>query len=140
MNMCLTDEMTNSLENFKDTLLGSMMQVKEQWAAASLKNLWENTLDHLIEPHVYLGNIYDNICYCDFDAEDISELSLSELDTYVDESYYSLIEEITNHVAIAEQIYGAISASFDKFEDMWVLRVKFGAMENEQVLRYLEIL
>ena len=140
MNMYLTDEMTNSLENFNNTLLGSMMQVKEPWAAISLKTLWERQLNRMIEEHTYLGNIYDIVSYCDLDEDNINSTSIPTIDLYVEESYNSLVEALKDHARMAELIYGAISASFYKFEDMWVLCVKFGTMEDEQIIRYLEIL
>ena len=138
--MYLTDEMTNSLENFNNTLLGSMMQVKEPWAAISLKTLWERQLNRMIEEHTYLGNIYDIVSYCDLDEDNINSTSIPTIDLYVEESYNSLVEALKDHARMAELIYGAISASFYKFEDMWVLCVKFGTMEDEQIIRYLEIL
>ena len=105
-----------------------------------LKELWGRQLNHMIEEHTYLGNIYDKVSYCDLDENNINSTSIPAIDSYIEKSCNSLIEAIKDHVRMAELIYGAFSASFYKFEDMWVLRIVFGMMENEQIVRYLEIL
>ena len=104
------------------------------------KELWERQLNHMIEEHTYLGNIYDKVSYCDLDENNINSTSIPTIDSYIEESCNSLIEAVKDHVQTAVLIYRAFSASFYKFEDMWVLRVIFGATDDEQIVRYLEIL